>query len=181
MAPRPLDRPPPRPPDSPLRLATTVAAATVAATSSGEAVLLAVLLGLAAAELGSAVVAATAVVAFALRWGSTSLDAIAGAQAVLGPGGSVGPAGAVAATWCAAVALVVAAPAGWPAIAFGAAAALGVAGPAPGGPADIAVRMGATAAGVAVALVAGRLLPRRPAQAVGIALAGVALLLAVAS
>jgi hypothetical protein len=139
---------------------------------------LAVLLGIAAADLAAGVVAVAAILTFAVRWGSTSLDAIAGAQAVLGPGGAVGPVTAAAATWCAATAQVLAAPPGWPAAAFGAAAALGVAGPAPGRPLDVAVRVGATAAAMVVAMAAGRRLPRRPAQLTALVLAAAALALA---
>ena len=44
------------------------------------------------------------------RWGTTSLDAVAGAQSVLGPGGLVGPPNAAASAWFAAAALVLASP-----------------------------------------------------------------------
>lgn len=168
-------------PSGPLRRAALAAAAAVVATSSGDTVLLAALLGVAAADVGAGAVALLAASALAVRWGSTSLDAIADAQSVLGPGAVVGPAAAVGAAWCAAAALVVAAPKGWPALAFGAAAALAVAGPGPGGPRDIALRVAAMAAGVACAVVAGRRLPARPARAAALILATAALGLAVAS
>ncbi|MDP8987220.1 MAG: hypothetical protein M3N11_02600, partial [Actinomycetota bacterium] len=44
------------------------------------------------------------------RWGTASLEAVAGAQSVLGPGGVVGPTAAAASAWLAAAALVLASP-----------------------------------------------------------------------
>lgn len=162
----------------PLRLAATAASATLAITSSGEVVLLAALLGAAAADLAAASAAVVALVALAVRWGSTSLDAIAGAQAVLGPGATVGSAASVAAAWCSSAALVLAAPRGWPALGFGAAAALAVAGPSPADVGDVVLRVGATAAGIALTVAAGHRLPGRPARTAALVLAGLALLLA---
>ena len=150
-------------------------------TSSGDTVLLAVLLGVAAADVAVGAVAVIATLALAVRWGSTSLDAIAGAQSVLGPGGVVGPAAAVGSAWCAAVALVITAPKGWPALAFGGTAALAVAGLGPGGPGDVALRVAGAVVGMACALVAASRLPARPARAAGIVLAAAALGLAMAS
>ena len=141
-------------------------------------VLLSVALGLAAGDVVAGAVAAVALCALAVRWGSTSLDAVAGAQAVLGPGGFVGSAGAMLSAWCGGAAVAVIAPARWPAAAFGAAAALSVAGPGPGSVEDMAVRLAGTAAGVAVALVAGRRLPRRAAMVTSVVLASAALALA---
>ena len=143
--------------------------------------LLAVLLGVAAADVAAGGVAVLALSAVAVRWGTTSLDAIAGAQSVLGPGAVVGPIAAVGAVWCAAAALVVAAPEGWPALAFGGAAALALAGPGPGGPADVALRLVATAAGMGCAAMAGSRLPAGYARVAAIVLAAAAAGLAVAS
>ena len=153
----------------------------MAVTSTGETVLLATLLGVVAADLVAGAVAMVAGLALAVRWGATSLDAVAGAQAVLGPGGTVGSLFALGATWCAAAALVLVSPRGWPALAFGAAASLGVAGPALGAPGDLVVRTGGLAIGVAVAATAARRLPSRLTRALAMGLAGVALVLAVAS
>ena len=150
-----------------LQRAASVAAVTLAVTSSGEAVLLCALLALAAGQALSGVVAVLAGTAVALRWGTTSLDSIAGAQAVLGPAGLVGPVVATAATWCAAAALVLARPGGWAAPAFGVAAALGVAGPAPSSAGDVVVRVSAAAAGAVLALLVDR---RAPAGARTLAL-----------
>ncbi len=70
---------------------------------------LAALLGAAAWRPLPAVAVAAALVATSWRWGSTSLEAVAGAQAVLGPAGLVGPSTAAASSWLAALALVLAA------------------------------------------------------------------------
>jgi hypothetical protein len=101
-------------------------------------------------------------VAACVRWGSTSLGAIAGAQAVLGPAGWTGSNLAVASAWLAAVALVLAAA---PiaegrlirvlsSVPFACAAADVAVGPGPGG--AIALRALASVIAVAVA----SLLPR---------------------
>ena len=99
------------------------------------------------------------------RWGTTSLDAVAGAQSVLGPGGLVGPPNAAASAWFAAAALVLASP--WVdgddgpaerrvapsalalALATGPAAAVMVAGPHFA--TDLPVRLAATLVGVVLA------------------------------
>ncbi len=150
----------------------------VALTSTGDVVLLGVLLGLASADLvaGAAVVAAGLSVAF--RWGSTSLDAIAGAQAVLGPGGVVGPALATTSAWCAAAALVLATPRGWRAPAFGLAAALFVAGPAATDGDSLALRVAAGVVAGGLAVAAGRWLPQAAARPAALALAAIAGVLA---
>jgi hypothetical protein len=101
--------------------------------STGDVFLLAVLLGLAALDLLSGGVAALAMVSVVGRWGTTSLAALAGGQAVLGAAGWTGTTALVASSWAGAAALVLACPEGWvPAVAFGAAAAQLVAGPALG-------------------------------------------------
>lgn len=120
------------------------------------------------------------------RWGTTSLDAVAGAQAVLGPGGVVGPPAGAASAWCTAAALVLASP--WVegsdasegrrrrrpspaalvvALATGGAAAAVVAGPGLG--ADPALRLGATVAAVVVATVVASLRSRHVTAALALA------------
>lgn len=148
----------------------------MALTSSGEVVLLATLLGIAAADLTSAAVATLAVTAVALRWGAVSLEAIAGAQAVLGPGASVGPLAAAASMWCAGGALLLSRAPGWAAPVFGVAAGLALAGPAATGAGPVVVRLSAAFAGAFVAVVVRRRAPRsaRPV-ALALALAAVAL------
>ena len=69
------------------------------------AVVLAVL-ALGAPLAGAAMLVASAAVA--TRWGSVTLDAVVGAQHVLGPGGTVGAATDAAACWAAAAAFVLA-------------------------------------------------------------------------
>ena len=162
----------------PLRHAAVAAATVLAVTSSGEVVLLAVVLGVAAADLLAGAVALWAGLALAVRWGSSSLDAVGGAQAVLGPGATVGPAAAIAATWGAAAALVLASPRGWAALAFGAAAALGVAGPSPSRAGDLAIRVAGVLAGVACAVVVSRRGPPPAARRAALALSAAALALA---
>jgi hypothetical protein len=155
-----------------VRTGAAVAALLLAALSRGDVLVLAVLLGVALWRLpGLAVV--PALVASAWRWGSTSLDALAGAQAVLGPAGTVGPGRAAAGAWLAAAALVLSAPAagrgaGTPAravgvtglvtVALGTAAAAVVAGPSLDGPWGI--RVAATAVAIGLAFAVGRVRPR---------------------
>lgn len=162
-----------------LRLGAAAAATALAITSSGEVVLLACLLALVAADVRAGAAATAALLALAVRWGSTSLDAISGAQSVLGPGATVGSLAEVAASWSAAAALALAAPPGWwPAVAFGSTAAIAVAGTA-GDPADVALRLAAAAAGVAVAVAGSRRLPPGTARSAAGAAGGAALVLAV--
>lgn len=153
----------------------------MALASAGDAVLLAVLLALAAGDLVAAAAVIVAALSIAVRWGSTSLDAIAGAQAVLGPGGLVGPTLATASTWCAAAAVVLASPRGWRAAAFGLAAALCVAGPTAADSGALVVRLAAAVAGAGLALAAGRWLPATMARAAALALAVAAGVLAVST
>jgi hypothetical protein len=164
-----------------LRLAAVAAAATLALTSSGEVVLLGVVLGLAAADVATGAVTVVACLALAVRWGATSLDALAGAQAVLGPGGAVGPPSAMAASWCAAGALVLASPRGWAALAFGSAAGLGLAGPSPATGGDVGLRLAAAAAGVVCAVVLARRTSPERGRLGALVLAGCAFVLALAS
>lgn len=92
------------------RASAAAAGLLLAVLSRGDASVLAVLLVVAAWRL-PALAVVPALVASSWRWGSTSLDALAGAQAVLGPAGSVGPGRAAAGVWLAGVALVASTPA----------------------------------------------------------------------
>jgi len=141
-------------------------------------VALAVLLSVLVAHPAAVGAVLFAGIAVLQRWGTPSLDAVAGAQSVLGPGGVVGPQAAAASAWFAAAALVLATPrpggdeadpppashgkrrrlkAGTlvPALALGAAAAAAVAGPDVGS--DILLRLGATAVAVLLATVVSSL------------------------
>ncbi len=129
----------------------------------------------------AAVAAAAAALSFALRWGITSLEGIAGAQSVLGPAGVVGPELATASSWCAAAALVLVSPRDWRAAAFGLAAGISVAGPAAATGGDVALRVLASVVGVGAAVAAGRLLPASVARPVGLVVATAAAVLAMAS
>jgi hypothetical protein len=91
------------------RVLLLAAALTLAVTSRGDVVVLALLLGFGAGRRTTGLASAAALVAALVRWGSPSLGAIAGAQAVLGPAGWTGSPFAVASAWLGAVALVLAA------------------------------------------------------------------------
>lgn len=84
------------------------AALLVAVVGRGDLVFLGVLLALALAERRSSVAALLAVAAVSVRWGTTSIETIAGATTTLGPALRVGPALAAAALALAAVALLLA-------------------------------------------------------------------------
>lgn len=155
-----------------LRVAAAAAAVVLALASRGDALVLAGLLALAAWRPLAVGAVAPALVAASWRWGSTSLEAVAGAQAVLGPAGLVGPGRSAAAAWLAAgaILLVVA----WPltagseparvsaagvavwapmllvAAASGTSVAVVVAGPAPGG--DVWIRVVGSVIGTALAV-----------------------------
>ena len=133
------------------RLAAAAAATVLALSGTGDAIFLAVLLGLAAADVWTGATATAVAVSLLIRHGTTSLTAVAGAQAVLGPSGLSGPALAAAASWCGGLALLVVAPPAPLGVAFGVAAGVVVAGPAAGTPAGLLVRLGAAVAGGAVA------------------------------
>ncbi len=151
----------PAPADAVIRARAVAAAALVlAATSRGELVVLGLLLVVPDAVREGvalrAVAVAGAVFASSWRWGTTSLEALAGVQAVLGPAGGIGPAAGATGSWLAAVALVLAFGRGRDPVrvsAAGATAAAILAGPASGGevPVRVAVAVGATAAGLALA------------------------------
>jgi hypothetical protein len=146
------------------RAALLVAALALAISSRGDVVVLALLLGFGAGRRASGVAAGLALTAALVRWGSPSLGAIAGAQAVLGPAGWTGSSVAVVSAWAGAAALVLAAVSldrtsmtktVLAAAPFAIAAADVVAGPAPGG--ALAVRVGASA----IAFVVTTLVARR--------------------
>ena len=92
-----------------VRSAAAVAALVLAILSRGDALVLGALLVVVAWHL-PALAVIPALLAASWRWGSTSLDALAGAQAVLGPAGFVGPTAAAAGSWLAAVANVLSPP-----------------------------------------------------------------------
>ena len=164
-----------------LSVAAGLAAAVLAGSSTGSMVLAALLVGLAAADRRAAGAALLAVAATAIRFRTATFDDLAGIQSVLGPAGTVGPATAAASAWAAAAAVVLSArpavasvrrpgsgrsaailerlPVVPAALACGVLAAALVAGP---GPDDLGVRIGASAAGVVLALAVG-LAGRRPA------------------
>ena len=165
-----------------LRLAATAAALALLLSSSGDTVLVAALLGLAAVDAAVAGVGALVALSVLGRWGTTSLSALAGLQAVVGPAGLRGSTIATASSWVAATALVITAatlPRRLPAVALGLAAALVAAGPAVATFSDALVRIGAGVAGALLtALVAGRL-PRRVGVPAAVALGAAAAVLSV--
>jgi hypothetical protein len=99
---------------------------------------------------------AAAAIASSARWGTTSLEALASVQAVLGPAGGIGPAWGAAASWLAGAAILLVG--AWDQepvrlAATGAVVAAVLAGPAPGGevPVRVAVAVGGAAAAWALA------------------------------
>ena len=153
-----------------------MAAAALALTAAGDLFVLAVLLGLAAGDALAGGAAALVALTCLIRFGSTGLQALAGAQSVLGPAGLSGSVLAAASAWFGAAALVVAAPAGVAGLAFGAAAGVVVAGPAAGTPGGLLVRIVGLAGGAALAWVVGARPGWRPWPAS--ALGGAAVVLA---
>jgi hypothetical protein len=157
-----------------LRAAALAAALVLAVLSRGDVIVLAVLLVALAWRPVAVIAVAPALVAGGWRWGSTALEDIAGAQAVLGPAGTVGSATAAASAWVAAGAVLLVTPAlgtrsdgrGWPpaipawliAAAVGTSAAAIATGPAPGGAMWVRIFGSVVATGAAL-LVATR---RRP-------------------
>ena len=78
------------------------AATVVGVLSRGDALVLAVLLTLAAFDLAAGATSILVALAVLARLGTTSLTAMAGAQAVLGPAGATGPAIGALSAWLAA-------------------------------------------------------------------------------
>jgi hypothetical protein len=151
----------------------------VTAVAHGPAVVLGILVAIAIGYPLAAATAGLALLATSIRWGSGWLVAFTGAQAVLGPAVFVGPAAAAVSSWLAAAALVVAVPDRSIIVATGsgAAAALLVAGP--GGWGGVAVRVVATVALVAAAVLSGRLGRPRERALGAAALAAAAVVIAV--
>ena len=145
----------------------------MALSSTGDVLLLAVLLGVAAADVavgGAAVLAGLIVLG---RFGSTSLAALAGAQHVVGPAGTTGPVALAAASWCAALAFVLGSRGELiVAVAFGLSAANVVAGPAVHSVDALAIRMASSLLAVGAAWYVGGWVPPRLARAAAV-IAGV--------
>lgn len=173
----------------PLGAATGLA--MMAATASGDVFAAAVLLGLAAADIAAGAVGVLVGVAVVGRWGSSSLAALSGGQAVVGAAGWSGPVAMVLSSWATAFAIVLACPRRRPVptaategatgvslagvLACGLLAAALVAGPAAGAdPAPVvALRVGASLVAVVVAaVVAGAC--SRPTARVGALIAAAA-------
>lgn len=93
-----------------IRLGAAAAALLLAVLSRGDVLVLAAMLALLAWRPLPVAALVPALVAGGWRWGSTSLEAISGAQAVLGPAGTVGPTAAAVSAWLAAVAVVLVTP-----------------------------------------------------------------------
>lgn len=134
-----------------LRIAAGAAAGVLVLTGRGDAFLLALLLGLTAADLLAGTTAGAVATVLLARWGSSSLAAAAGAQSVLGAGFLVGPLPSAAAVVLAALALLAAAPSGLMATVFGAAAGVVLAGPSFATVPGAAVRVLAVVLGAALA------------------------------
>lgn len=171
-----------------LRTGAAVAAVVLAVVSRGDALTIAAMLGVAAWR-PSALSVVPALIASSWRWGSSSLEALAGAQGVLGPAMFVGPISAAAGTWLAGAAILLAIPDASTAgrarsalvtMAAGAASAAVVAGPGGEGlwVRGVVIVLACVAAGGVA-----RLRARRPSTAraldLGAALAGAGALVAV--
>jgi hypothetical protein len=175
-----------------LRLAAAAGAGALVLTGRGDAFLLAALLALAALDprqsrvhsvripyaMYSGVTVGAVAATLLARWGTSSLPAIGGAQAVLGPAFVVEPVLGAIAVLLAAASLVFVAPPGLVAPVFGAAAGIVVAGPSPTGVVDLLVRVVAVAGGGALAWWLQPRLPDRARDAAP-AVAAVAFLCAV--
>ncbi len=164
-----------------LSLGAAVGLAMMVITSTGDALVAGVLVGLAAADLAAGTVGVLVGIAVVGRWGSSTLAALAGGQAVLGAGGWSGPAGMVVSSWAAAAAVVLVCPRGGagsastpevPAgiVASGLLAAALVAGPAVGRDTGsvVTLRVVASVVAVAVAVLVIRACPRRVARVAGV-------------
>jgi hypothetical protein len=171
-------------PQRSLTLAAVAAALALLLSSSGDALLVAVILGLAAGEVAVAGTAVFVALAALARWGTTSLSALAGIQAVVGPAGMHGSALAIASSWLGATALLVAA-AGlrrrWPAVVLGLFAGLLVAGPSAVQSGDALVRVVGAIAGAGLAAAAATWVPTRRTAGAAALLAAAALAVGVAA
>lgn len=164
-----------------LRLAAAAGAAALVVGSTGDAFLLAVLLGVVAGDVVAGAAAAGVALALLARWGSSSLAAVAGAQAVLGPAVVLGPPVSAASVWLATLALVVVAPVGWRAVLFGATAGLVACGPAATTLGNAGLRVLGVVVGAGLVYVAAPWLARTPVRWAGPPLAFAAVALAVAA
>ncbi len=176
-----------------LSLGAAVGLAMMTAVSTGDALAAGVLLGLAAADLIAGTVGVLVGIAVIGRWGSSSLAALAGGQAVFGAAGWRGPPGMVVSSSAAAAAVLLVCPrvprpsTSRPAMPFVGVVACGifaaalVAGPATGGNAAsvIALRVMTSLLGVVLAAVIARVCPRRIAHGAGVVAAVAAAALAV--
>jgi hypothetical protein len=90
------------------QLAAAGAALALVVTGRGDLTILGLALGLAVGRAWQSAAAATAVLALAVRWGTTDLGAVGGAIGALGPSVTVGPPLAAASCWLAAAALALA-------------------------------------------------------------------------
>jgi hypothetical protein len=166
-------------------LGAAAGAVVLGVASRGEAIVLGLLLVALELRPTTLLAVAGALTASSWRWGTTSLEALAGAQAVLGPAGGVGPSSAAAGAWLGAAALVLALarrPDPRRVLPAGIVAASVLAGPAPGG--DLPIRVIVAVAAAAAAYGLGLLRAGRPgldrALAAVAAAAGIGAVLAVA-
>lgn len=149
-----------------LRVAVATAATALAVTASGDVFVLAALLAAVSASRVAAAGVLLAAGAVLGRWGTGALAAVAGGQAVLGSAVTVGPPAAGAAAATAALALLLAAPGpdgtrvgALLMVPFAAAAARVAAGPAAVSLEGAAIRVGATAAALALGYATTRWIP----------------------
>src|SRR5437764_13550503 len=84
-----------------LRLAAAAAALVLAITSSGDVLVMAALLGTVTGDAIAFAAVLLASLSVLARWGTGSLAAVAGGQAVLGAAGVYGTAAAVGPAWSA--------------------------------------------------------------------------------
>jgi len=139
----------------------------LALAGRGHLVVLAAALAVVAGRRVATGTIAVVAVAVAVRWGSTSLEAVGGAQAVLGPAALTGPVAGGLSSLLGALALVLVAPGGnLRAASVGAAAGLLAAGP--GGTGGIAVRVASTVVFVVLCLLARHLPGWRLPLALGV-------------
>jgi hypothetical protein len=150
----------------------------MALSSTGDVLLLAVLLGVAAADVAVGTAAVLGALAVLGRFGTTSLAALAGAQHVVGPAGTTGPVALAGAMWCAALAVVLGSRGELlVSVAFGLSAANVVAGPSVHGADALAIRMASSLLAVTVAWYVGGWVPPRLARASALLAGALAILL----
>jgi hypothetical protein len=135
-------------------------------------------LAVATAEAVAAPAIALGTIATVGRWGSSSLAAVAGGQAVVGAAGWTGDAALVVSSWCAAIAIALGGCGRrrWSITVAGVSAGLIVAGPSAATGRGALLRLAGAVGGVAVAAVASRLLRPRPRAVVATVAGGAACL-----